>query len=113
MWCVLELNLSIIGGSIPTIKPLVKKLMPRLLGTSRSRSMGNDIYLHSSRKTAGRAESTPGVRSTYGGIVSVTGRDSSTGSEEFIIAKGYGANSGSGVGEGTIVKTVQYKVEVA
>ena len=34
MLCVLELNLSIIGGSIPVLKPFVRRVFPRLLGSS-------------------------------------------------------------------------------
>ncbi|KAF5001918.1 hypothetical protein FGRMN_702 [Fusarium graminum] len=30
MWCVLELNLSIIGGSVATIKPFLRIFMPRV-----------------------------------------------------------------------------------
>ncbi|KAI9151612.1 hypothetical protein HJFPF1_08819 [Paramyrothecium foliicola] len=112
MWCVLELNLSIIGGSIPTVKPLLKKFLPRLLGTSRARSTGDDIYLHTSRKTGRGTEGASGVRSFHGGMHSATGRGSSTGSEEFIIAKAYGSSMNSGVEEGTIVKTVHYGVEI-
>jgi hypothetical protein len=111
MWCVLELNLSIIGGSIPTVKPLIKKFMPRLLGTSRrsrSRSYGADIYLQSSRKTGGRVDSVHAGRSTFDNVISANHHESSNGSEEFIIAKGRTTPTG---GDGAIVKTVQYTVE--
>ncbi|KXJ87893.1 hypothetical protein Micbo1qcDRAFT_112990, partial [Microdochium bolleyi] len=33
-WCLVELLLSIIGGSIPALKPFVRRFFPRLLGTT-------------------------------------------------------------------------------
>lgn len=34
MWCVLELNLSVIGGSIPALKPFAQRFFPKLLGST-------------------------------------------------------------------------------
>ncbi|KAI6778528.1 uncharacterized protein J7T54_005052 [Emericellopsis cladophorae] len=113
MWCVLELNLSVIGGCIPTIKPLLKEFFPRLLGTSLGRSRtGDDIYLQSSRKTGRNADNGPsGVRSFHAGTHSATGRQSDTGSEEFIISKAYGSSTNDGVEEGKITRSYGIEVE--
>ncbi|KAG9253094.1 uncharacterized protein F5Z01DRAFT_174234 [Emericellopsis atlantica] len=111
MWCVLELNLSVIGGCIPTIKPLLKEFFPRLLGTSRSRSTtGGDIYLHSSRKTGRTTDNGhSAVRPFHAGLHSATG---DTGSEEFIISKAYGSSMNGGVVEGKITRQYDIEVEV-
>ncbi|KAK8867636.1 hypothetical protein PGQ11_006214 [Apiospora arundinis] len=56
MWVILELNLSIIGGSIPALKPFAQRHCPILLGTSRSRStngLSNPYYKHSNSKSQG------------------------------------------------------------
>ena len=110
MWCVLELNLSVIGGCIPTIKPLLKEFFPRLLGTSLGRSRtGDDIYLQSSRKTGRNADTAhSGVRPYHAGLHSATG---DTGSEEFIISKAYGSGMNAGVEEGKITRTYGIQVE--
>ena len=49
MWCVLELNLSIIGGSIPVVKPFVRRVFPRLLGSS-PQAGSSPPYLQSSKQ---------------------------------------------------------------
>lgn len=33
-WCVVELFLGIIGGSIPALKPFIRRFLPRLLGST-------------------------------------------------------------------------------
>lgn len=38
MWCVIELNISIIGGNFPTLRPFLRKYVPALLGTSKGRT---------------------------------------------------------------------------
>lgn len=45
MWCALEINLQIIGGNIPALKPFVQRLFPRLLGSTRSRDTNGHIRL--------------------------------------------------------------------
>lgn len=34
MWCVVELNFSIIGGCVPTLKPFLRRFAPKLIGYS-------------------------------------------------------------------------------
>ena len=34
LWCVVELNVSIIGGCAPTLPPLIRRYFPSLLGSS-------------------------------------------------------------------------------
>jgi hypothetical protein len=47
MWCILELNLSIIGGCIPAAKPFLQKLFPAILGSSRGQSTNGGVNLQS------------------------------------------------------------------
>lgn len=103
MWCILELNLSIIGGSIPALKPFAQRFFPKLLG-----STGNS----KGRSTLG-AYPLPSRNEGYGGgsHFSRTNHKSKieaddTGSEEFIM---------SGLAGAQINKTVQfgYTVEEA
>ncbi|KAL4807936.1 hypothetical protein BDV18DRAFT_159145 [Aspergillus unguis] len=55
MWCVIELNLGILGGCVTTMRPFVRRYFPRLLGLSSnssnpyypSQSRGNSLPLHS------------------------------------------------------------------
>lgn len=53
MWCILEINLSIIGGSMPTLKPFLQRHAPRLL--SRSQSKG--VSSHSNEHNMPRSQS--------------------------------------------------------
>lgn len=39
-WCVVELFLSIIGGSIPALKPFIRRFLPRLLGSTYAARRG-------------------------------------------------------------------------
>ena len=34
MWCVIELNMSIFGGNVPTFKPFIRKYFPGLLAST-------------------------------------------------------------------------------
>lgn len=59
MWCILEINLSIIGGSMPTLKPFLQRHAPRLLSLSQSKggsSNANDKNIARSRSHFGRLE---------------------------------------------------------
>lgn len=98
MWCILELNLSIIGGSIPALKPFAQRFFPKLLGTSGANSKG--------RSTSG-AYPLPSQSARYGPgshFSRATNNKSQieaddTGSEEFIMSNLAGAQ---------ISKTVQF-----
>lgn len=46
MWCVLELNLSIVGGSMPAMKPVLQKYFPRLLASSQGATDSNQYYMN-------------------------------------------------------------------
>jgi hypothetical protein len=103
MWCVLELNLSIIGGSIPALKPFAQRFFPKLLGTSG----------HSKGRSTSGAYPLPSRNQAYGGgsHFSRTNNRSKieaddTGSEEYIM---------QGLAGAQITKTVQfgYAVEEA
>lgn len=86
MWCVLELNLSIIGGSIATIKPFLRMLLPRIFGTSRGKSTEDGIYLHPASRSLGyQSRASRGIKlddSVKGASSAAAGY--STGSEELI-----------------------------
>lgn len=58
MWCVLELNMSIIGGSIPTLKPFLQRHAPRLLSLSQSKggSCNTNYNIAQSRSNFGRLD---------------------------------------------------------
>ncbi|KAK7955918.1 uncharacterized protein PG986_005140, partial [Apiospora aurea] len=111
MWVILELNLSIIGGSIPALKPFAQRHCPILLGTSRNASsaygLSNPYYKHSSNSGTGKKPSTNRTRdsgyptSDHFRSRAAAEHDSSvpgvgTGSEEYIIM------------QDQITKTVQY-----
>lgn len=97
MWCVLELNLSIVGGSIPALKPFAQRFFPKLLGTTG----------HSKGRSTSGAYPLPSQNHGYGGgsHFSRTNNRSKieaddTGSEEYIM---------HGLGAGPqITKTVQF-----
>lgn len=59
MWCILEINLSIIGGSMPTLKPFLQRHAPRLLSLSQSKGGStntNENNIARSRSHFGRLE---------------------------------------------------------
>ncbi|KAF5024258.1 hypothetical protein F66182_3667 [Fusarium sp. NRRL 66182] len=88
MWCILELNLSIIGGSMATIKPFLRMLIPRMFSTSGGKSSKDGIYLHPvSGNSAFQKRSTRGTRLGHATDNSPTGFGYNTGSEEFIISQ--------------------------
>ncbi|KAI1845900.1 hypothetical protein JX265_011204 [Neoarthrinium moseri] len=100
MWCILELNLSIIGGSIPALKPFAQRFFPRLLGSSggsRGRSTSGAYPLPSRNTQYG-----PGSHFSKSQAKSRVEADD-TGSEEYIM---------QGLGGAAITKTVQFGYEV-
>lgn len=112
MWCVLEINLSIIGGSIPAAKPFIQRIFPRLLGSYGGGSTQNNIYLYSARAPASHSQAAPGITSNYMGTITSAARYEDTGSEENIMVEKRQDPSFDGT-EGQITKTVafSYKVE--
>jgi hypothetical protein len=57
MWCVLELNLSIVGGSMPAMKPVLQKYFPRLLA-STGHTDSNQYYMTDTRSKPKRSRVT-------------------------------------------------------
>ncbi|KFY05489.1 hypothetical protein V492_08506 [Pseudogymnoascus sp. VKM F-4246] len=115
MWCVVELNMSIVGGCIATFKPFLLKYFPRVLGTShnpavlydnntgasRSRKRGQSYQLES----VGQSDSFNYLASNKKGFVSTTINAADTkynSSEECIISPGNSSTNGQ------IVRTVQF-----
>ncbi|KAJ1323682.1 alpha-methylacyl-CoA racemase [Microdochium nivale] len=58
-WCIVELLLSIIGGSIPALKPFVRRFFPGILGSTNARG-------RFSRGTGSKNYLGTGGRSRYG-----------------------------------------------
>ncbi|KAH8681691.1 hypothetical protein BX600DRAFT_485513 [Xylariales sp. PMI_506] len=101
MWCCLELNLSIIGGSIAALKPFAQRHFPGLLGsTGNSRNRSNTGAL-----SLGSRNHTYGANSRYSKSkhASRVATEYDTGSEEYIMHNMPGA---------MITKTVQYGFQV-
>ncbi|KAK8128726.1 hypothetical protein PG984_009834 [Apiospora sp. TS-2023a] len=108
MWVILELTLSIIGGSIPALKPFAQRHCPILLGSSRNAST-NGYYMHSKSNTGKKPTANRSGDSGYptsdhfrhkaSASTGGTGRDPN-GSEECIVL------------QDQITKTVQYGYEV-
>jgi hypothetical protein len=48
MWCVLELNLSIVGGSMPAMKPVMQKYCPKLLASTHGQTDPESYYMNDS-----------------------------------------------------------------
>ncbi|KAK8052513.1 hypothetical protein PG993_003898 [Apiospora rasikravindrae] len=109
MWVILELNLSIVGGCIPALKPFAQRHCPILLGSSRGAStngLSNPYYAHSKSGT-GKKPSTNRTRdsgyptsdhfrSRASAAAAETDSIPGTGSEECIVM------------QDKITKTVQY-----
>ncbi|KFY47812.1 hypothetical protein V496_10434 [Pseudogymnoascus sp. VKM F-4515 (FW-2607)] len=115
MWCVIELNMSIVGGCIATFKPFLRKYFPRVLGSSRSPAMvyGSNTGASRSRKrgqsyqleSTGQSDSFNRVASNKKGFVSTTINAADTkynSSEECIVIPGDSA-------DGQIIRTVQFE----
>ena len=58
MWCVLELNLSIVGGSMPAMKPVLQKYFPRLLASTQGASESGNYYMDDTRSKPKRSRIT-------------------------------------------------------
>ena len=130
MWCVIELNISIIGGNFPTLRPFLRKYVPALLGTSKGRTSATA----QTRSGSHQLQSfDPTYTSTAGkgfNKTTITGMDQKTHlgdneSEEYIIQSS-ARESGTDLGRtgqlaagplnhpkngfGSITKTVEYSL---
>lgn len=117
MWCVLELNLSIIGGSIPAAKPFVRKLFPRLLSSSYRSGSGANIYINSRRSQPRRRSEdeidlTPGIKSKFSGKLSSHARDEDAESDDYIFTYASTASMPTDGSPEHITKTVEYGYKV-
>lgn len=103
MWCILELNLSIIGGNIPAAKPLLAKMFPRVFSSSTQNTSAWKYHNNSGSHTGG-VKGTAGasafsMNKTMKSNTRITAADN--GSEEYIME------------DQTIRKTVEYGYEVS
>ncbi|KAL8372239.1 hypothetical protein RB595_001837 [Gaeumannomyces hyphopodioides] len=112
MWCILELNLSIVGGNIPALKPFIKRAFPSLLGSSAAAASG------------GNYSRSGGSLKTFGGSGGKKARPVPPGdghSEEYIMHERQAAGSVAGssgnlnaesVRDNAIVKTIEFEQQV-
>lgn len=126
MWCVIELNISIIGGNFPTLKPFLRKYLPGILGTSKGASQNTRSGSHH-LQTFDQSYNGTGNGKAFT-KTTVTGMDqkphlADNESEEYIIQRsphnsehdldrtgqvGVGPLGNSKNGFGNITKTVEY-----
>ncbi|KAL2067081.1 hypothetical protein VTL71DRAFT_1505 [Oculimacula yallundae] len=132
-WCVIELNISIIGGNFPTLRPFLRKYIPALLGTSRgqtsaSHSKSGSHHLQTFDKPTYSGNGAKGFMTK----TTVTGMDQKVRddneSEEYIIQRsphnsesdlermgqvGSGPLNSGNNGFGLITKTVEYTLSTS
>ncbi|KAF7958143.1 hypothetical protein EAE96_003705 [Botrytis aclada] len=113
LWCVIELNLSIVGGCAPTLRPFMRKYCPKVLGSSgRMYGSGdaqhgkNHSYPLKSHDKSASATKDNKSRLGISGGSTVTGENES---EEFIIEQN--SNSRDDSEFGGIVRTVDFGYE--
>ncbi|KAJ5893648.1 hypothetical protein N7495_005339 [Penicillium taxi] len=112
MWCTIELNLGIVGGSVTAIRPFIKKYFPELLGstksyaTSRSRKYGHPLGSTSAQASKQLNLTNRENRYTVTTLTTLRGPDND--SEEFILSniKPEGQATDSG-----IIRTVTFDVK--
>ncbi|KAL8339022.1 hypothetical protein RB598_007371 [Gaeumannomyces tritici] len=113
MWCILELNLSIVGGNIPALKPFIKRVFPSLLGSSAAAGSGGG---YSRSGGSGRLK-------TWGGggggkkARPVPAADYAHSEEYIMHERQIGSSSGNfdaegGARDNTIIKTVEFEQRV-
>lgn len=123
MWCVLELNLSIIGGSMPAMKPVLQKYFPRLLASTQGQTDSNAYYLDDSRSRPKRSRATDPYRGSVMLEDDVNYDSKSEGgsdSDRHTVTidpsgKAHGGVMGASLAKGGehITKTVEYGYEVS
>jgi hypothetical protein len=110
MWCLLELNLSIIGGNLPTMKSFVKQVFPNLLGSSygdmSNFSDGANFYGSSNKDKYISHLDSKILRSTT--KTKITSTLPESGSEEYIMHDMHQGHQTENMGH--IKKTVEYHI---
>ncbi|KAF0640558.1 hypothetical protein FPSE5266_10085 [Fusarium pseudograminearum] len=90
MWCVLELNLSIIGGSMATIKPFLRIAIPRMFTTNYGKygaSASAGIHLESKdRSTGHQSRSLQSLRPVHSVKTPQINHFHATSTDELVIA---------------------------
>ncbi|XEU97404.1 hypothetical protein FSHL1_002690 [Fusarium sambucinum] len=87
MWCVLELNLSIIGGSMATIKPFLRIVIPRMFTTNYGgASASAGIHLELKDRSAGyQSRSLQSLRPVHSSKKPQTSHFNDTSTEELVM----------------------------
>jgi hypothetical protein len=117
MWCVLELNLSIVGGSMPATKPVLQKYFPRLLASTQGHTDSkshNNYYMSDTM----RSRAKPSRATDPYNISRNRDSKSDSGSERGIVTHVVGGKDmgvmGASWGNGEqITKTVEYGYQVS
>ncbi|KAJ5946837.1 hypothetical protein N7454_003676 [Penicillium verhagenii] len=112
MWCTIELNLGIFGGSVTAIRPFIRRYFPRLLGLSS----GGDYYGSQSRKQVHPLNSLPrsgqpdfSNRDNHYSTTLTTSRNApNNDSEEYILSPD---NTGGPKELDGIIRTVEFDIE--
>jgi hypothetical protein len=128
MWCVLELNLSIVGGSMPAMKPVLQKYAPKILASTHGQTDPESYYMNDSlSKPTKRSQRVTDPYNISRDRDSKSDTESERriivpGSEEITAVGGKSPDTGSGGVMGasykkkswseTITKTVEYGYEV-
>lgn len=116
MWCILEINLSIIGGSMPTLKPFLQRHAPLLLSLSQSKggsSNANENNIARSRSHFGRLDGggrSPAWKRTTGTTASCSMSRSRGGDSSLSPVKS--SNTDELPLQGAIKKTIYYGYEL-
>jgi len=131
MWCVLELNLSIVGGSMPAMKPVLQKYAPKILASTHGQTDPESYYMNDSlSKPTKRSQRVTDPYNISRDRDSKSDTESErriivAGSEEITVAGGKSSPSENGGGgimgvsynkkkswSETITKTVEYGYEI-
>jgi hypothetical protein len=87
MWCILELNLSIIGGSMATIKPFLRIAIPRMFTTNYGASASAGIHLESKDRSTGfQSRSTQNTKPDHSAKAPQISHGYATSTEELVVA---------------------------
>jgi hypothetical protein len=113
MWCTIELNLGIFGGSVTAIRPFIRRYFPRLLGLSSA----GGYYGSQSRKHAHPLNSMPrsgqqpdfsNRGNQYSTTLTTSRNAPDNDSEEHILPVN---NSGTPKEMDGIIRTVEFDIE--
>jgi hypothetical protein len=65
---VLEINLAIVSGAVPALRPLFRQWFPKLFGGSSKKYNNDDAYKYQSNSKYGKGTADSGLGHGHGGI---------------------------------------------